>query len=84
MNCPTCGTLNYPHMRKCHGCEELLAWPAATVKDAKPLPPDLAQTLQQLGFSREAGESPAAFAARCRHYVLDRFVCHGCKRDHAA
>jgi len=84
MNCPACGTLNFYGMRKCHGCEQPLAWAPLPVKDAKPMPPDLKQNLQQLGFSREPDETPAQFADRCRRYTLDRFVRHGCKRDQAA
>lgn len=76
MNCPNCGTLNYPRMRKCHGCDLPLAWPPQPVKDAQLLPPDLQQTLQQLGFSRMPDETPADFASRCRRWLLDRFVEH--------
>jgi hypothetical protein len=84
MNCPKCGTLAYPQARKCHACGERLAWTPAPLKDTKPLPPDLEQNLTALGFSREPGETPADFAARCRMWMLDRFVRHGCKRDQAA
>lgn len=76
MNCPGCGTLAYPHARKCHGCDLPLAWPAEPIRDAKPLPPDIQQNLEQIGFSRMAGETPAEFAARCRRWMLDRFVKH--------
>ena len=73
MNCPDCGVLAYPRARKCHTCGTLLAWPAKPARDAKPLPPDLQNNLQQLGFSRIANEAPVDFAARCRRWLLDRF-----------
>ena len=84
MNCPSCGTLNYARMRKCHGCGELLAWPAKPMKEAKPLPPCLQQNLQQLGFSRMPDETPADFSARCRRWLLDRFIEHKRTNNRAA
>lgn len=73
MNCPDCGVLAYPRARKCHACGTLLAWPANPVHYAKPLLPHVQHSLEQLGFSRMADESPSDFAARCRRWLLDRF-----------
>lgn len=72
VNCPKCGRLPYPRMRRCE-CGALLAWKPEPVAWPKPLPTEVERNLKQLGFEREAGETPAEFAARCRRWMLDRF-----------
>ncbi len=86
MNCPDCGTLAYPRARKCHGCGTPLAWSAA-IRDRNEQPamhPLIAQRLSQLGFYKYPDETAEQFSKRCRHYMLERYVHHVRRHEHAA